>query len=85
MLLLFEKGIRDGMCNAVCKYVKADNKYIQQKITTNHATWLKPYIDMNTELRTQAKNDFEKDYFKLKNNAAYGKTMEILENREISD
>ena len=84
MLLLFEKGIRDGMCNAVCKYVKANNKYIQQQITTNDATWLKPYIDMNTELRTQAKNNFEKDYFKLKNNAAYSKTMETLENREIS-
>ena len=26
MLLLFEKGIRGGMCNAICKYVKANNK-----------------------------------------------------------
>ena len=32
---------------------------------------------MNTELRTQAKNDFDKDYFKLKNKFAFGKTMEI--------
>ena len=39
---------------------------------------------MNTTLRTQDKNDFEKDYFKLKNNSAYGKTMEnIRKHRDI--
>ena len=53
-------------------------------ISFNHAAWLKPYIDMNTELRTQAKNDFDKDYFKLKNNSAFGKTMEnIRKHRDI--
>ena len=59
-------------------------KKVHSVISFNHATWLKPYIDVNTELRTQAKNDFEKDYFKLKNNSAFGKTMEnIRKHRDI--
>ena len=49
---------------------------IHRIVRYRQSKWLKPYIDFNTEKRRLATNDFEKDLFKLMNNAVFGKTLQ---------
>ena len=72
MLLHIKKNLKQVLNHGLLlKKVHKVNKF-------NQIDCLKPYMDVNTDLRKKAKDDFGKDLFKLMNNTVFGKTMENL-------
>ena len=57
------------------------NEKIHEIISFKQSKWLENYISFDTQKRNKAENDFEKDFFKLRVNASFGKILENVRNR----
>ena len=76
-----EKIVLDGRNLKLFLSLGMKLKKIWRGIGFREKAFMKPFIEWNTKLRTAARNDFEKELFKLASNAVYGKTMENVRNR----
>ena len=69
--------IHYGMLNFYVRHGMIVEK-VHSIISFQQFKWLEKYSSFDTQNRNNAKNDFEKDFYKLSNNAFYGKTMEFV-------
>ena len=67
--------------NYVVEELGAKVDKLHNTVSFKQKKWMEPYIQGNNALRTKAKNDFEKDFFKLMNNSVFGKTMQNVRNQ----
>ena len=73
------KALNQALKNG--RKLKKEHRVIEQRVV-EQSKRMKSYIMLNTRLRKDAKNEFEKDFFKLMNNSVFGKTMEDIRNHK---